>query len=137
MSPIIYKANVESRFSDLDPYGHVNFKHFLDYVITSRLTFLQNRFNMSLEKLAKIGTGFYATEAQIKFLKPILGIKQLDIETYVESVIRDQILVIPFIIKDEKTSIIYAEGRLNFAVIDLRTGKPTNITEEIQSLFFE
>jgi acyl-CoA thioesterase FadM len=137
MTPIIYKASVQSRFSDLDPYGHVNFKHFFDYVISSRLIFLENRFELDLDKISKTGYGFYATQGEIKFLRPIIGLRTLDVETFVESVKDEVTLVIPFSIKDEKTSKLNSEGKLYFTIIDLKTGKPAPLNDEIKKLFFE
>lgn len=137
MNPIIYKASVQTRFSDLDPYGHVNFKHFFDYVISSRLIFLENKFDLDLDKIAKTGYGFYAAQAEIKFLRPIVGIKTLDVETFVESVKDEVTLVIPFSIKDAKTSKLNSEGKLFFTIIDLKTGKPVPLNDELKRLFFE
>lgn len=137
MKPILYKAEAQTRFSDLDPYGHVNFKHFLDFVVNSRLTFLEKRFQLDLGELAKRGIGFYATQAEIKFLRPIIGIKTLDIETFVESVQNEVTLFIPFTIKDAQTQKVYSEGKIQFTIIDMKTGRPGPITEEVKALFFE
>ena len=53
------KAVVESRFSDLGPYGHVNFKHYFDFVVGSRNSSFESRFSLSLTKIARNGIGFY------------------------------------------------------------------------------
>lgn len=137
MQPILYKATVSSRFSDLDPYGHVNFKHFFDYVVSSRLIFLNQKFNLDLDKIAKTGYGFYVSQGEIKFLRPIIGLRHLEIETFVESVEDDVTLVIPFSIKDSETLKVNSEGKLYFTIIDLKTGKPAPLNEELQRLFFE
>jgi acyl-CoA thioesterase FadM len=137
VNPIIYSASVRPRFSDLDPYGHVNFKHYFDYVISSRLICLENRFYLSLGKLAKNGYGFYANQAEIKFLRPIVGLNNLEVESFVESVKDEVTLVIPFSIKDERTSTLYSEGKLFFTIIDLKTGKPAPLNDELKRLFFE
>lgn len=137
MQPILYKATVSSRFSDLDPYGHVNFKHFFDYVISSRLIFLEKKFKLDLAKIAETGYGFYVSQGEIKFLKPIIGLRHLDIETFVESVKDNVTLVIPFTIKDSETLRINSEGKLHFTIVDLKTGKPAALTEDLKKLFFE
>lgn len=135
--PILYKAFSSSRFSDLDPYGHVNFKHYFDFVVESRLSFLDSHFGLSLAKLAKKGIGFYATRGEINFLRPILGITKLDIETYVESILNDVTLVVPFVIKDVDSRRRYSDGKLFFTVIDIATGKPSPPNDETRKLFFE
>ena len=137
MKPILYKSTVQVRFSDLDPYGHVNLKHFFDYVINSRLLFLEDRFGLDLDKIAKTGYGFYATEGEIKFLRPIMGLRSLDIETFVASVKDEVTLTVPFTIRDLKTAKLNSKGKLHFTIIDLKTGKPSSLTEDLKKLFFE
>ena len=137
MKPILYKAPAQTRFSDLDPYGHVNSKHYLDFIVESRLTFLEKNFGLSLHKLAKTGVGFFLKRSEINFIRPILGIKNLDVETFVESVQDEVTLVIPFIIKDQETQKIYSDGRLLFTVVDVTTGKPSPLNDDARKLFFE
>lgn len=137
MKPILYKATVQTRFSDLDPYGHVNFKHFFDYVINSRLIFLQHRFDLDLDKISKTGFGFYVTQGEIKFLRPIIGLGSLEVESFVESIKEEVTLVIPFTIKDTQTSKVNSEGKIHFTIIDLITGKPSPLNDELTNLFFE
>ena len=36
MKPIVYRSELNVRFAELDPYGHVNSTHYLDYIISSR-----------------------------------------------------------------------------------------------------
>ncbi len=137
MKPIIYQASVQSRFSDLDPYGHVNFKHYFDYVISTRLIFMENKFGLTLDKLAKSGFAFYATRGEIDFLRPITGIKILDIKSHVSAIKDDVTLVIPFFIEDLEGKKLYSKGTLFFNSINLSTGKSTPLNDELKKLFFE
>lgn len=136
MKPIIYKSSVLVRFSDLDPYGHVNFKHYFDYVISSRLQFLELQFEMSLAKLAKLGLGFYATRGEIEFLLPITGLRELDIESFVDTLKNEATLVIPFTIKDSLSEKVYSQGKIDFTIIDLKNGKPTELNDSSRHFFF-
>lgn len=136
-TPIKYIHEVTTRFSDLDSYNHVNFKHYLDFVINSRLYFLKKQFNIGLYEIAKLGVGFYVMKAEINYLKPIVGIGSVNVESHVAEVVDNCFLQIPFSISDNNSGKQYAAGKLQFAIVDLKTGKPTQITQQIENLFFE
>lgn len=136
--PILYHYSIPTRFSDLDSYNHVNFKHYLDYVINSRLYYMQDRFQMSLFELAQTtGIGFYATHSEIKFIRPIKGLMSVEVESYVEEVVNDTVLRVPFKIFDKKNGKIFSEGRLEFSIVDVKTGWTTPITEQVSAYIFE
>jgi len=137
MEPIIYKATVQSRFSDLDPYGHVNTKHYFDYVVDSRLRFLADNFKLDLAKIAQTGFGFYATRCEINFLRPINGMRTLSVESFVESIINEVTMVIPFKIIDTETGKTNSDGKIHYANINLATGKPAPMNAELNKLFYK
>ena len=83
MTPIIYESSIAVRFSELDPYGHVNSKHYLDYVIQSRWDTIQRMFPNAMGDLASAKTGFFISRAEIDFLRPIVGCVTLNIKSYV------------------------------------------------------
>ena len=64
--PIIYEAEVEVRFDDLDSYGHVNSSRYLDYVITSRWKFAQANLSYSVQSLHDRGAGVYLTRSPLR-----------------------------------------------------------------------
>lgn len=135
--PIIYKYSTPTRFSDLDSYNHVNFKYYFDYIINSRLFFLKERFDIGLYELNKMGIGFYITEAQIKYGRPITGITYVEVESYVSEIVEETHFKTPFKIFNKATGKIYSTGAIYFSVVDTNTGKPKPMTEEISRLFFE
>ena len=138
IKPIVYKYTIPTRFSDLDSYNHVNFKHYFDFVINSRLFYMQDRFKLGLFELAEItGIGFYATESQIKFLRPIKGITNVEVESFVEEVVNESLLKIPFKIFDKTSGKIYSQGRIDFTIVDVKTGWSTPITDKVTELLFE
>jgi acyl-CoA thioesterase FadM len=135
--PIVYRYSVPTRFSDLDTYNHVNFKYYFDYIINSRLFFLKEKFNIGLYELAKMGIGFYITEAKIKYGRPISGINYVEVESYVSEVIDETHFKTPFKIFDKQTYKIYSSGSIFFSTVNTDSGKPIRMTEEITRLFFE
>ena len=138
IKPIIYRYNMPTRFSDLDSYNHVNFKHYFDYVINSRIFYMQNRFKIGLFELAEsTGIGFYVTESTIKYLRPIKGVTTVEIESHVEEVQNDTLLKIPFRIFHPASGKIYSEGRIDFSIVDVKTGRVTTMTKDVKDLLFE
>lgn len=138
IKPIIYRYTIPTRFSDLDSYNHVNFKHYFDYVINSRLFYMQERFNIGLFELAEtIGIGFYATQSEIKYLRPIKGVTTVEVESHVGEIQNDSLLKIPFRIFDSKSGKSFSEGRIDFSLVDVKTGRVTPITKPVSDLLFE
>jgi acyl-CoA thioesterase FadM len=135
--PIIYKYAIPTRLSDLDTYNHINFKHYLDYVISSRLYFLKERFNLGLSELSKKGVGFYATHVDISYIRPILGMTFVEVESFVDEIIDNTLLKIPFKIFDPISEKAYSTGTITFAIINITTGKQQAISPDLEAILFE
>ena len=69
-----YSETSRINFGDLDPYGHLNAKHYLDIVASARLRFLQNRFGLNAQAIAERGYGWFLKESTIKYKRPISGL---------------------------------------------------------------
>jgi acyl-CoA thioesterase FadM len=99
---------------------------------------MQDRFKIGLFELAQsTGVGFFATESQIKFLRPIKGIANVEVESFVEEVVNESLLKIPFKIFDNASGKIYSQGRIDFTIVDVKTGWSTPITDNVTDLLFE
>lgn len=135
--PIIYEDLVDVRFSDLDHYNHVNSKHYLDIISTSRLTFLAREMKMPIEKVTERGIGFYMSKAITNFKRPVVGLQKIRASSYISEVVNNKKLIIPFELKSEDSTVTFADGILEFAVIDMKTGRPTETPEWVLDLFFK
>ena len=135
MKPIVYSGRVAVRFSDLDPYGHVNSAHYLDYVISARFQYAQEKLGISGRTLVKQGVGFFLAKAQSKFIQPVVGIQELLVSSWVES-IEGPRLSVPYEVKTLQEKLVNS-GLLEFVVIDLATNRPTDATDWVRGLFFE
>jgi len=134
-SPIHYKSEQSTRFSDLDLYGHVNSKHYLDYIITSRWSFAEKELNWSANEIIKKGIGFYLIESNMKYPLPLAGIKTFTIDSWVEEV-SGPVLHVPYAITNTARQKTYSDGVLKFMVIDLKTNRPTPLPEWANELFW-
>jgi acyl-CoA thioesterase FadM len=99
---------------------------------------MQDRFKIGLFELAKTtGIGFYATQSEIKYLRPIMGVTTVEVESHVGEVQNGSLLKIPFRIFDSKSGKTYSEGRIDFSIVDVKTGRVTSITKPVNDLLFE
>jgi YbgC/YbaW family acyl-CoA thioester hydrolase len=135
--PIIYKGLVDVHFSDLDFYGHVNSKHYVDYVSTVRLNYLVNPMNFPNEKVLEKGIGFFMTKSTVLYKRPILGLQKVLAQSHVAEIKNGSLLMIPFSLSNEIGDKVFAEGVLEFAVIDMTTKRPTSGPDWLLDLFFE
>lgn len=73
------------RFSELDPYDHVNHAAYVNYLETGRIEALRDQ-GIDLSRLRDEGALLVAVELQARFLRPALGGEELVVRTGVEKV---------------------------------------------------
>lgn len=134
--PIVYEQRMPVRFADLDPYGHVNASVYLDYIVSSRWSFARQRFGIGDRTLFERGVGFYMTRADMSFLKPIIGMQELVITSYVTQ-IQEARLLAHAEIKSSDEGKMFSRGTLEFVTIDLATTRPTPCPDWVRDLFIE
>jgi len=132
--PIIYTQDINVRFGDLDPYGHVNSPIYLDYVISSRWHFLEKHLNSSSDALIKKGLGFFIINSNINYRRSIAGTETITVDSWVSEVAGTKLTVV-FEIKNKET--LYSDGQLLFAIMDLRTMKPQALPDWVEAIFWD
>jgi acyl-CoA thioester hydrolase len=137
MKPIIYNDTVDIRFSDLDLYNHVNSKHYIDFVSTTRLTFLAKRFDTTMDTLAKKGFGFYMTKSTVNYKRPIIDLQKVRAKSFVEEIRDEKVYVIKFELMTDDETKIFADGYIEFTVIDLNTKRASAAPKWFLDYFFE
>jgi YbgC/YbaW family acyl-CoA thioester hydrolase len=136
-NPIKYHGHMDIRFSDLDYYGHVNSKHYVDFVSTVRLLFLSEKLQFPIEKVAANGIGFYMTKSIVNYKRPIIGLQKVFVQSHVDEVRDGKILIIPFSISSLNEGKDFADGTLEFTLIDMSTKRSTIAPSWLLDLFFE
>ena len=121
--PIIYAAEVDIRFDDLDAYGHVNSSRYLDLVVTSRWRFGQTHLNYSLQSMLDRGVGIYLTRSQVRYRRAINGLQTVRVESFASDIKAGSIVVISFKITDIEQKIVYADGEIDFSAVDINSRK--------------
>jgi YbgC/YbaW family acyl-CoA thioester hydrolase len=135
--PIQYVELVDVRFSDLDMYGHVNSKHYIDMVSTARLVFLANKMKVPIEEVTKRGIGFFMTKSTVNYKKPINGLQKVLVQSHVREVKDEKLLIVPFTLSKENGDKLFADGEFEFMLIDMNTNRTTKVTPWLMDLFLE
>ena len=132
---IVYHGEINVRFNDLDPYGHVNASIFLDYIISSRWSFLEKELQVTVDELIKKGLGFFLVNSNINYLKPIYGNSLITVDSWV-TVVDKASLTVEFEITNQSKKTV-STGSLVFAIIDLKTKHPMSLPKWAEYLFIE
>ncbi len=135
--PIEYADTLDIRFSDLDSYGHVNSKHYVDLVSTARLNFMSRDMKTKISDVTGQGIGFFMTKATMNFKRSINGLQKVRAVSFVQEIKDKKTLIVPFSITSENCETIFSDGVLEFALIDLKTNRSTPAPDWIIDLFFE
>jgi acyl-CoA thioester hydrolase len=133
--PITYEATLDVRFGDLDAYGHVNSKNYLDFIISSRWIFLERVQGISAQNLIDRGLGFFLTKSEMSYKRPIHGSCQIYCSSYVTGIEGAKIFV-AFSIQSLDRKTLHSNGTIEFTTIDLKLNKPRKFPEEDRKLFF-
>lgn len=136
MKPIVYRSEMNVRFAELDPYGHVNSTHYLDYIISSRFEFLEKRFGLKTQDFVEKATGFYVSRIEMHFKRPIQGMQRIAIISQANEIADSKVLA-SFQICSADDAIRYTIGTLDIAIINLTTNRPITCPDWVQALLFE
>ncbi len=80
-----HTTTIKVRFSELDPYSHVNHAAYVTYFEVARTEALES-IGASLEDVAIMGIQFVVTEIEVKFKKPAVGGDVLEVDTWIGEV---------------------------------------------------
>ncbi|MEU7904779.1 thioesterase family protein [Actinoplanes sp. NPDC049118] len=135
--PVLYDGTIEVRFGDLDAYGHVNAKNYVDYVATTRLRFLDDRMPLTAAEIAQRGFAFYLRTSEISYRRPVTGLGTLHVSSFSDRLDGAR-LVVRFEIRNADRTVLHSDGTLTYSIVALRTGKPVDeVPSWLSGLFFE
>jgi acyl-CoA thioester hydrolase len=118
------------RFTDCDPFGHLNNSRYLDYIINARENHLLEFYELSLDEYYKKGIAWVVAGHEIAYLRPARFNEIICIQTSLISA-TDNALQVEGIMFDEYKKSIKAVLWTKFTCIDLKTGKKQNHNSEL------
>lgn len=133
--PILFLQDQDIRFGELDSYGHVNAKHYLDIVASARIMYMERQLGCTMERITEAGFGFYLRKATQNFRIPIVGLQRVFVKSFVSEA-KDSLFVVDFKILNHDQSKTHAMGQLEYVVVDLKTERPTTPPTWLEKFFF-
>lgn len=110
------------RFSDCDPFGHLNNARYLDYFNNAREDHLKEAYQMDLNELYKKGTGWLAVNHNITYLKPAAFNEKVYIQSSLLQADESNLLV-EFLMMNEAKTQLKAHMWTRYVPVSLSTGK--------------
>lgn len=119
-----FQTSIKVRWSELDPYHHVNHAVYLTYLESARIEAL-DEMGFGMDRLREEACQIVVTEMSLRFLRSAVGGDMLDIETEVVEVRRASTRWRQTIQKEGE---VFVTAELVGAITDL-AGKPRRLPE--------
>ncbi|MGA1661319.1 MAG: acyl-CoA thioesterase [Candidatus Nanopelagicales bacterium] len=121
------RVEIQRRFSDLDPLGHVNNVAYHDYLQEARMALIGELDAVVNDDFAQI-----VVSQEICHIKPLGYARQpVVIEAQVVDMARTSYSIVYRIL--DETGDVAAEATTRLAVIDPASGRPIRMTEELRA----
>ncbi len=130
--------NVYSKFTtqhkvrpdDIDMFNHVHNSKYLDYVLAARYEQMEYFYNMPMEYFLSMGFGWVVKTININYKRPLNLGDSFSVTTFITEINRRNCKV-KFEINNTKTTKISSDGWFDFVMIDLKTGKAVDVSDEM------
>ena len=110
------------RFSDCDPFRHLNNARYIDYFLNAREDHLRDYYQMELSSFYKKGIGWVVMRHDITYLRPASLSEKICIRTGLLSTGSEHLLA-EMLMMDESKKQLKALLHTHFIPISLSTGK--------------
>lgn len=118
------------RFSDCDPFGHLNNSRYIDYMLNAREDHLKTNYDLALDNYYRQGLGWVVGGHEIVYMKPARYNEEVVIRTQLRMA-GDSELLAELIMLDKEEKQMKAILWSRFVFINLKTGKRENHPEEL------
>ena len=120
------------RFSDCDPFRHLNNARYIDYFMNAREDHLRDHYQLDLADFYKKGLGWVVTQHDIRYLRPASHNETVSIRTGLLEAGPEHLLV-EMIMLDEKGSQLKAILHSHFVPVNLVNGRKEPHSEEFMA----
>jgi YbgC/YbaW family acyl-CoA thioester hydrolase len=129
-----FDSEIIVRPSEIDINRHVHQSVYLDYVLFARWDQMKRCYKMSMEEFFKRGYSWATKSTYLEFNRPLYLGDTIIVRTWVEE-IKQKSVKVCFQIQKKGTEEIASEGYFVYVLINVRTGKPENIPEDIIKIY--
>jgi YbgC/YbaW family acyl-CoA thioester hydrolase len=128
-------TDVEIRFQDCDPFGHLNNARYIDYFINVREDHLREHYDLDIyERQTKSNRNWVVSRTKISYLFPVLFRERVSVMTRLIKYNNDSLLM-EGVMFDRNRKIIKSIIWIEFRYFDLTKGKLAKHSEEMMELF--
>lgn len=110
------------RFSDCDPFGHLNNARYIDYLLNAREDHLREEHKFSSADFAKQGVGWVTTRNEIQYLRPAFFNERVCVQSALLEAKETELLV-EMAMYDEHKQQLKALLWATFTHINIKTGR--------------
>ena len=121
------KTTYTVRFSDCDPWGHLNNARYIDYMLNAREDHLKQFHQVTLPDYHKQGLGWVVRKNEIQYLRPAFYNEVVCIESKLIEV-GESHLVVEMLMFDEQQQGLKAILWSTFTCVDVKTGRRSTHT---------
>lgn len=122
------------RPDDIDMFNHVHNSIYLDYVLAARYEQMENCYGMSMEKFLELGFGWVVKKVHIDYKRPLSLGNSFTVETGITE-INNKGCKVSFEIVNLKTQKTSTVGWFDFVMIDLKTGRSVEVSDEMIKIY--
>jgi len=132
---IVYETQHRIRFSELDPYNHVNTGNYATYFVDHRMEGVRDNLGWSLEALAKLPFMVWVRRLEIDFVRPARGNQEITITSFVREFRGPDALV--------ECTMLDSVGKtlsrclMTVTHVDKASNRATDWPADLQAVFFE
>jgi acyl-CoA thioester hydrolase len=131
----VVHSSKKVRFSDCDPFNHLNNSKYIDYFLNAREDHVEEQFGLNIYSMAwKTGTSWIVGTNQIMYLRPALLSEQVILESQLIDFSDKKILVEMRMFDAEKKqlkSFMWSD----FIYIQLKSGKSHHHEDNLMEMF--
>ena len=117
------------RFTDCDPFGHLNNARYLDYFLNAREDHIKTHYNMDLLTYYKQGISWFVGSHEIVYLKPANYNEIVRIQSSLIEATEDGLLV-ELLMTNEEATHIKSLAWTRFIPVNVKTGRKENHTPD-------
>ncbi len=117
------------RFTDCDPFGHLNNARYIDYFLNGRDDHLKDAYQLDLNHFYQQGVSWLVTGHEISYLRPASYNERVSITSSLIN-IGQAYLVVEMLMTDEKQAHIKSFMWSSFIHVNVKTGKKENHSAE-------
>jgi YbgC/YbaW family acyl-CoA thioester hydrolase len=121
------------RFSDCDPFGHLNNARYIDYLLNAREDHLKEFHQLDLDSFYKQGIGWVVSGHEIFYIRPANYNERVCIQSDLIEFSDNHVLV-ELRMMDETGNTLKAIMWSRFTCVNIRTGKKGTHTPEFMEL---